>query len=273
MKSKNKTAVRTNRVFTAMEQKLMHALKNLKWAKGDGSVGFNILASINRAITPNHVTKINISHSLLGSLRAVICVEVDFINGKLTRYILDGQHLYNSLLRLGWDIPYVVVDVKNKRELIEAIAMLNASSKTWCTQDYVTAWSSLIEDYVKLNQYFDRYDMEILFIADVLSNGNISDKNISRKIKNGEFKILDEANNVKILDYVTSMLKVVPRMNRYENRYACQEYVKFLRGVRNYDDKKHAKFITNLKKNKQKFILATQEEGKLSDLFRRICLN
>jgi hypothetical protein len=56
-------------------------------------------------------------------------------------------------------------------------------------------------------------------------------------------------------------------MNRFENRYAVKEYVKFLRGTSKYD---HKTFLAKLQKNKEKFILATQEEGKLSELFEKL---
>jgi hypothetical protein len=90
-------------------------------------------------------------------------------------------------------------------------------------------------------------------------------------VKAGEFNIVNEQKNVEILNYVTDMLKVIPRMSRYENRYAVTEYVKFLRI--NMKDYNHANFLKKLEKNKEKFILATQENGKLSELLDKLCLN
>ena len=63
------------------------------------------------------------------------------------------------------------------------------------------------------------------------------------------------------------MLKIVPRMNRFENRYSIKEYVKFLRGNPKYD---HKTFLAKLQRNKEKFVLATQEEGKLYELFEKL---
>jgi hypothetical protein len=161
-----------------------------------------------------------------------------------------------------------VIEIKNKQELVETIALLNSSSKSWTMQDYVNAWSSLSNDYIKLNHYFQVYDMEVTQIASILTNGTAaSGGNITRKIKNGTFKIVNEPGNVQILDYITDMLKVVPRMNRWENRYAICEYAKFLRSSRKYD---HKVFIDKLQKNKQKFLIATQEEGKLAELFEEL---
>ena len=63
------------------------------------------------------------------------------------------------------------------------------------------------------------------------------------------------------------MLKVVPRINRFENRYACNEYIKFIRACKDYN---HKKFIVNLTKNKDKFVMATHGEGKLAELFIKL---
>ena len=184
-------------------------------------------------------------------------------------YIVDGQHLFNACIRNGMDIPYVLIDIYDKKSLVEQIALLNASSKSWILTDYTRAWSSLIPDYVKLNHYFQVYDIEMGIVAGVLSGNSIANSAVStKKIKTGEFRIVNEAANVKILDNVTDVLKIVPRMNRYENKYLCNEYVKFMKEKGcSYN---HAKFLVFLTKNKEKFVLATQQEGKLSEMFNKI---
>ena len=244
------------------------ALNGIKWLKDSTTLSFHYLAGINRSVHPGQVTKLANSLERKGVLRPVIIAELDFITGKKNKYIIDGQHLFNALLRLGWEIPYIVIEIKNKQELVETIALLNSSSKSWTMQDYVTAWSSLNNDYVKLNHYFQVYDMEVAQIASILNNGSAaSGGTITKRLKDGTFKIMNEAVNAEILDHVTDMLKVVPRMNRWENKYAISEYVKFLRSVKKYD---HKGFIEKLQKNKQKFMLATQEEGKLAELFDQL---
>jgi len=266
MKSEKTASSKVETKKKSMLYKL--ALNNLKWLKDSTTLSFNYLAGINRSVHPGQVTKLAHSLEKMGILRPVIIAEISFINGKKNKYIIDGQHLFNALLRLGWEIPYVVIEIKNKQELVETIALLNSSSKSWTMQDYVNAWSSLSNDYIKLNHYFQVYDMEVAQIASILTNGTAaSGGTITRKIKNGTFKIVNELGNVQILDYITDMLKVVPRMNRWENRYAICEYVKFLRSSRKYD---HKVFIDKLQKNKQKFLIATQEEGKLAELFEEL---
>lgn len=199
-------------------------------------------------------------------MRPVIVAKLDFISGKLLEYIIDGQHLFNALLRNNMDIPYITIKIEDKVQLVEAIALLNASSKNWSIIDYVTSWSCVSEDYKKLLHYYNVYDFELSELAAILT-GRHDGKSISRVIKRGQIKIVNEQQNVKILDYLTDVLKVLPRMNRYENRYVVSEYVQFLRTISNYN---HKDFLSNLIKNKEKFILATQEHSKLTEMFQKL---
>lgn len=241
-------------------------LESIKWITDTSRVKLNYLAGINRPINPGHVTKLAKSLEKIGTVQPVVTAQLSFITGKPEFYIIDGQHKFNALIRNGSPIPYVLIDVKDKEDLIEKIALLNASSKSWCMLDFVTAWSSLIPDYVKLNHYFQVYDIELVTVAATLAN-NIPHTDINKKIKSGGFRIINEAENVKILDNLTDLLKVIPRMNRFENKYVCHEYIKFRRVTKDYD---HAKFIKNIDKHKDLFVLATQQEGKLSELFYKL---
>lgn len=247
---------------------LQNSLKNIKWATAKSKVKFNYLSGINRPINPGHVTKIANSIDKMGMLAPVICAELDFITGKKELYVIDKQHGLNACMRLGIDVPYIVIPIANKQELVEYLALLNASSKPWCILDYVAAWSTLISDYVSLNRYYEMYDFEMGVLASILSNdGFDTGGRATNKLKRGEFRIKDEEENIKLLNQLTDILKIVPRMNRYENKYLCSEYIKFVRTFKKYD---HAKFITALKKEKLKFILATQEQGKLADMFYKL---
>ena len=235
--------------------------------KKDSKQSFSYLAGINRAINPAQVTKLAVSVNKMGIIRPVVVAYISFIDGVKKLFIIDGQHLFNALIRNNMDIPYVIIDVKDKTDLVEKIALLNASSKNWTMLDYITAWASLSNDYVKLNHYYQVYDIDLCTLATILLGQSIDGSNTVKTIKNGKFKIVDEKLNTTILDNITDLLKVIPRMARNDNRYATREYTKFLRTTRTYN---HKKFIDNLKKNKKEFILATQEDGKLVELFTKL---
>jgi hypothetical protein len=235
--------------------------------KKDSKQSFSYLAGINRAINPAQVTKLAVSVNKMGIIRPVVVAYIAFLDGKKKLYIIDGQHLFNALIRNNMDIPYVIIDVKDKTDLVEKIALLNASSKNWTMLDYITAWASLSQDYVKLNHYYQVYDIDLTTLATILLGNSVDGSGTVKTIKSGKFKIVDEKFNVSILDNVTDLLKVIPRVERNNNRYATREYIKFLRTTKNYN---HKKFIDNLKKNKKEFILATQEDGKLVELFTKL---
>jgi hypothetical protein len=243
-----------------------NTLKQIKWLGDNAKSTFAYLAGINRPIYPAQVTKLAESINKMGVVRPIIIAELDFISGKKTKYIIDGQHLFNALIRNGMDIPYVTITIKDKKDLVETIAKLNASSKNWALVDYIVAWGALIPDYVKLNHYYQVYDFDMGVLASVLNDISTDGGNIAKKIKNGTFKVINEEINVRILNQLTDVLKIVPRMNRMENKYLCREYIKFCRNCSKYN---HEKFLKNLDKNKEAFALVTQEDGKLKELFNK----
>jgi hypothetical protein len=107
--------------------------------KKDSHKSFSYLAGINRPINPSQVTKLAESVNKLGILRPVIVAEISFLTGKKTNYIIDGQHLFNALLRNNMDIPFISIKIDTKVQLVESIALLNASSKNWAMIDYITS--------------------------------------------------------------------------------------------------------------------------------------
>jgi len=244
------------------------SVKTLKIA---GTKGFSVLAGINRAIIPSHVTKMAASLEAMGPIRPVVVATISFISGSPVDYIIDGQHLYHALMRLGWDIPYTEIEVEDATNLAEHLAMLNNSSKSWSMQDYITVWANIRKDYVKLNEYYNTYDIELSQIADILMNqscnGHQGGSNISRVIKRGEFVIDDEKRGVFLLNCVTDALKLVKRMDRMSNKLFIASYVHFINTCAKYD---HPQFMANLNLNKDKFKTVTQDPEEYKKLLKSI---
>jgi len=242
-------------------------LNGIKWLKPTSHKKLHLLPGINREVIVHQINKIAESIKKLGILRPVIVAELDFIDGVKRLYVIDGQHLMHALIRLGYDIPYIVIKIKDKQELVETIALLNSSSKSWCLNDYVTAWSSLKEDYIKLNRYADTYAIEVSMVAAILSGNTLVHGSVTTKIiKNGTFAVKNEARAIKLLDFITDALNIVGRMNRYENRYFISEYVKYVK--EEAGDYNHELFLKKLKKNKQDITHAIQSDGKLVEKFK-----
>lgn len=242
---------------------------NTKILKSRSGKGFSFLASINRPVVPSHVTKMSESINKMGVIRPVIISNIDFISGKSENYIIDGQHLYLACMRSNIDIPYIELEIKDKEDLIEKIALSNNSSKSWTLIDYILAWSSLKDDYKKLMSFYEIYDLELSQIAYLFHNGFIpsSRVNIASVIKKGLFKIKNEEHCVIILDYITDLLRVIPRMNRSKNCSIISAFVEIYKSNESiYTTGRHTRFIKKVEKNKDKFILVTQDDEKIKEI-------
>jgi hypothetical protein len=137
-------------------------------------------------------------------------------------------------------------------------------------KDYITVWANVNKDYVKLNKYFNTYDIELNQLADVLMNNSCnanSNNVISRVIKRGEFKIDDEKRSVYLLNCVTDALKIIPRMDRLSNKMFISSFVNFINTCVKYD---HAQFMSSLKVHKDKFKLSTQDQEEFKKLLKSI---
>ena len=248
-------------------KKIINNPFNVKWVSKDSKKPFNFL-ECNREIIPGQVTKLAESINKMGIIRPIVVANIDFIDGQKKLYVVDGQHLFYALLRNGLDFPYIEIKIESYEELIEKMALLNSSSKSWTMLDYVHTWGCIKEDYKKLKKFFNTYDFDLVSLASVLyGNGPIEGGYFSTKIKKGKFKIENEKESVVLLNYLTDVLKIIPRLDRTTNRYTCSEFIKFVKSNSDYN---HSRFITNLTKNKDKFVMATHEEGTLKEMFQKL---
>jgi hypothetical protein len=243
----------------------------IKTLKSTGSKGFSLLAGVNRPVIPQHVTKLAASIEAMGVIRPVVVATFDFLDGTFHTYIIDGQHLYHALMRMGLDIPYREITIKDSVQLAERLALLNNSSKSWSMKDYILVWSGINKDYVKLNKYFNTYDIELSQVAEILMNntcnGTVGGSHVSTSIKKGEFSIDDEKRATMLLNNITDALKIVKRMDRMSNKMFIASYVNFINSYDGYD---HKQFLANLKLNKDKFKTITHDPEEYKKLLKSI---
>lgn len=161
--------------------------KELKIKYAKDCSDFSVLP-MNRDIDSKHVQKLIVSLRLQGCLKTIICTSTDIIDGKKKRYIIDGQHTSTALEREGVPIPYIEVDVESEEDLIEKMAHLNNSSKSWDLMDYIHAWKMVRPDYMKLFKWKNMYDIEVSMLACIASNMP-SIRYSTQPIKKGTFQI------------------------------------------------------------------------------------
>jgi hypothetical protein len=224
---------------------------NVKLLRADANTGFKFLENINRGIVPAHVTKLSESLKMLGFLQPIIVFLIDLPKHNLVgKYIGDGQHRFMAALRNSMDIPYVEVKISSVTEMVEYLALLNNSSKSWSLADYVQAWSCINPEYKKLAQYHELYDLELSCVAGILHESHtiFSSFNI---IKDGSLKIKNEEKAVMYLDYVSDFVSALPKIDRSFSRKVINAYHYFL--LNNQTTYNHSKFIKNLKKKSESF--------------------
>ena len=231
-----------------------------------------LLSSVNRGVTPSHVTKMAKSVLLLGCIRPVVVAKISFLTGVPVNYIIDGQHLYEALLRLDMPVPYVMIDIKNEKELIEKIALVNSSSKSWNMKDFIHAWAYYIPVYKKLNAFYNRYDLELSILVSILMDLDVSSSiggaSCLKHVKDGTFDIVNEDKALTILAALRDVFTVIKRLDRQQNKYVCSEFVKMYRA--NEKTYKHNRFMKNLRANVDMFTFATHEADALSMVFKSL---
>ena len=100
--------------------------------------------------------------------------------------IIDGQHRFEALKELNWDVMYYIDESVTSKDLIS----INNTQKNWGMADYVHYYASLgNESYMKLEKIWKEYDefsLKVILTA-------ITEKYIKeRKLKAGDLYLTDE---------------------------------------------------------------------------------
>ena len=214
--------------------------KELKVKHATDYSKFSVLP-MNRGIDSRHVQKMITSIRKMGVLRCVITTTTDIIDGVKKRYIIDGQHLATALEREGKPISYIDITVESEKDLIEKMAYLNNSSKSWDLMNYINAWKMIQPDYMKLFKWKNMYDIEITMLAAIGVN-NAGFRSSSQSIKTGDFKIT----NPNAEDMCKAFNDIFLKIGMSERSVKFQFLTAFLQAYGSYN---HAKVITNLDKH------------------------
>jgi hypothetical protein len=167
---------------------------------------FSVLP-MNRAIDSKHVQKMIASLRLQGCLRVIICCKTNIIEGEWKTYIIDGQHTATALEREGQPIPYMEIEIDSEEDLIEKMAYLNNSSKSWDMMNFINAWKMIRPDYMKLFKWKNMYDIEITMLAMIgVNNGAI--RQSTGIIKTGQFQITNPQAEVMCKAFNDIFLKI-----------------------------------------------------------------
>lgn len=244
--------------------KKSNASLNLKFLPANSKRKFRMLDNVNRPVRQEHVNKLVSSVGKIGIIRPVVVTRYTF-NKVEDFYILDGQNLYHALNKLGLEIPYVETKVDSDVDLVEQIALMNNSSKSWKMKDYIQAWSYIKPDYQKLSNYSSKSTLELVFIAAILVGIKGWSGSIVKKLKHGEFQIHNETKGKKIISYMEHVLQQMPLLDRTVHKSFLSQYLRFV--TENFSMYDHKKFMAYMKKNEKLLIEANTRMEKLEQFF------
>jgi hypothetical protein len=245
----------------------------INYLSKDSKKGFNLLAGINRPIIPSQVSKMAESIQYFdGILRPVIVCKISFLDNQEKTYIVDGQHLYMACMRLKMDIPYLEIEVKDHRDLVQKIALLNATSKNWILDDYINTWAYYKKEYQEYRYLLGLYNIEKTILAELLHTGivragHIGNTSMSKTIKKGELRIVNKELAIKVLDYVTDLRSVTKDLGRQEQKLLISvmiEKIKADGGEYNHD--KYKKYLQSIQ---SKLLLASNDTDKIRELLNK----
>lgn len=222
---------------------------------------FSVLP-MNRDIDSKHVQKMIASIRKMGVLRCVIACTTNIIEGVSKTYIIDGQHLATALEREGQPIPYIEIEIKSEADLIEKMAYLNNSSKSWDLMNYINAWKMIQPDYMKLFKWKNMYDIEITMLAAIGVN-NAGIKHSTQSIKTGSFKIT----NPNAEDMCKAFNDIFLKIGMSERSVKFQFLTAFLQAYGSYN---HQKVIANLDKHLKTVKLMMNGEETATYIRRKI---
>lgn len=209
---------------------------------------------MNRAIDSKHVQKMIASMRKIGVVRTVITTTTNIIEGTMKTYIIDGQHLATALERECLPIPYIERSVESEEELIEIMAYMNNSSKSWDMMDFINAWKMIRPDYMKLFKWKNMYDIEVTMLAMIAIN-NIAIRHNTSIIKTGNFIITNPQAEQMCKDFNEIFIKIgnVDRPVKFQFLHAF---------IQAYGKCSHQKIMLNIDKHiKTVKLIANSEES------------
>lgn len=190
--------------------------------------------SIFRNIDGNRKKNLQHINRLEQSIKERYLFTVIIVNEKYE--IIDGQHRFQVLSKLGLPIHYVVCEGYGLSE----VHRMNTNSKNWSADDYMNAYVDLgYEEYVKYKQFKQKYKLTHSETRALL-NGQHDNGSVSQVFNSGNFKIKDYDAAVKNIEKIRMVSPYYSGVNRRSFTYAMLTLFK----RKNFS---HSQFLAKLK--------------------------
>jgi len=128
-----------------------------------------------------------------GMLRLPVIANLLYKNGK--KAIADGQHTLTGLVSKMTKNQLqecILVDCENKKEVIDLIAKLNTTAKSWTTENFLNAWINFgaehknYRDYSFIQQRQEESGISLSKILDIFVSNDDSFRSGEPKMKNAQ---------------------------------------------------------------------------------------
>lgn len=215
---------------------------------------------MNREVDSKHVQKMIMSVRTMGIIRPVVTCKTSCLDGITKTYMLDGQHLATALEREDKPVPYIEIKVTDEVDIVNKMAMLNNSSKSWTLLNYIGAYKMYYPDYMKLFKWKNLYNIEPLMLACIGINVNADIASASRLIKSGDFKIT----NPDAEDMCKAFNELFIKVGSADRWIKKQFLSVFLSVYSSYD---HEKALVNIDKHIKR--IKTMSDSSAAEIFIR----
>jgi hypothetical protein len=247
---------------TTSDRSILNTIFNIKILRKEDKNRFLLIKDVNRPV--DHAPSQASAVQKLGILRPVVVANYKF-NGKKGMYIIDGQNLYTALDKMGYDIPYLEIELQNDMDLIDAMSLVNTSAKPWTMPDYIRAWSFIHNDYKTLAKFIDLFNIEKMVVASILYGYNGVSTNISKIVRSGLFRVKNESRARSVLTYAQDVIKKAPKLDRGAVKAFTAAYLAYITQYFNRYD--HDSFLKYLKEHSQMLLLANDQRTEVIDKF------
>ena len=228
---------------------------------GNRNIDDSNLKKITNSISKKHI-----------STNAVICAldETDVLK---PLKIVDGQHRYESCVKLNIPVSYVIdetIDATQLSEILNDITLMNTASKEWDVHDYLNSESLKgNENYIRYNNIFSKYssnfEHEVLFY--------ILNQEPSRKKNQIGFPIFKDSKlkfDASDESYLDMRLQELSNFNIYSALGGRRYYQKALNTLFNVKGFDKTQMLNKLQFKKETIRKCTTVEGaieQLSDIY------
>ena len=217
----------------------------------------------NRKIEGGHVKKIfNSITTLANILRQVVVVKYDNVF-----YIADGQHLFTALSNENMPIEFILCEVKEEKELINFMSLMNDSSKRWGLGQFirVNTSSRVVNAYSKLTkfvtEYYEKTGMTDKVMAAMMYNEYVYNEGASSNAIKGSY-FVQNVSDAKLRRILNGLKRFYSRTKMTPTNYLNGAIIIIM-----YEKKK------NYFKSEAKFLKEVHKKAKQQDKLTWRCGN